>query len=94
MLFKRRWLAVLLAAFTVMAQAPHLFGQADQGTITGVIQDQSGAVIANADITLTNIDLGQTLKAKSDGAGVYVFSPIKMTPGHQAPQQPAVWLYT
>jgi hypothetical protein len=78
MLFKRRWLAVLLAAFTVMAQAPHLFGQADQGTITGVIQDQSGAVIANADITLTNIDLGQTLKAKSDGAGVYVFSPIKI----------------
>ena len=78
MTFKRRWLTALLAAFAVTAQIPLLFGQADQGTITGVVQDPTGAVIGSADVTLTNVDLGQTLKAKSDGGGVYVFSPVKI----------------
>jgi hypothetical protein len=55
-----------------------LYAQADQGTITGVIQDPSGAVIGNADVTLVNVDEGQVLRTKTDGAGVYVFSPIKI----------------
>jgi hypothetical protein len=55
-----------------------MFGQLDQGTITGVVQDQLGAVIPNAAVTLTNIDEGQVLKSKTDGAGIYTFSPIKI----------------
>jgi Carboxypeptidase regulatory-like domain len=55
-----------------------VYGQADQGTITGVVQDPSGAVVGNADVTLLNVDEGQVLHAKSDGAGVYVFSPVKI----------------
>ena len=46
-------------------------GQADQGTITGVIQDPSGAAIGNASVTLTNDDTGQVLKSNSNGSGVY-----------------------
>jgi len=70
-------LACLLLAL-LLAPVQLLFGQADQGTITGVVQDPSGAVIPNANVTLTNIDLGQVLTGKSDGAGIYVFSPIKI----------------
>jgi hypothetical protein len=55
-----------------------MLGQLDQGTITGVVQDSNGAVIANAAVTLTNVDVGQVLKMKTDGAGMYVFSPIKI----------------
>ena len=54
--------------------------QVDQGTITGVVQDTSGAVIPGADVTLTNTDDGLMLHAKSNGSGVFVFSPIKI--GH------------
>lgn len=53
-------------------------GQMDQGTITGVVTDKSGAVIANARLTLVSIDTGLTLKTKSDGAGFYSFPAIKV----------------
>lgn len=75
---KRPWSLLLLVILTMAAPARYLFGQADQGTITGVVQDPSGAVIGNANVTLTNVDLGQVLKTKSDGAGVFVFSPVKI----------------
>jgi hypothetical protein len=55
-----------------------MYGQLDQGTITGVVQDPTGAVISNAAVTLTNVDEGQVLKSKTDDSGVYVFSPIRI----------------
>src|SRR5579871_5810484 len=73
----RRALAVFALVF-LLAQVRLLFGQLDQGTITGVAQDPSGAVIGNADVTLTNVDEGIVLKSKTDGAGIYIFSPIKI----------------
>jgi len=53
-------------------------GQADQGTITGVIQNSSGAVISDASVTLANQDTGQVLKTRTNASGVYFFSPIKI----------------
>jgi hypothetical protein len=55
-----------------------MFGQLDQGTITGIVEDPSGAAIPGASVTLTNVELGQILKTTTDGSGVYVFSPIKI----------------
>jgi hypothetical protein len=77
-MLKRPWLTALLAVLTLTASGRLLFGQADQGTITGVIQDPSGAVIGHANVTLTNTDLDQVLKVQADGAGIYVFSPVKI----------------
>ena len=54
------------------------FGQADQGAITGLVQDPTGAVIANAQVTLTSIDNGLELKTQTDSSGNYVFSPVKI----------------
>src|SRR5580692_10749648 len=54
------------------------FAQIDQGAIIGVVQDSSGAVIPNADVTLTNLDNGLVLKTKSNGDGNYFFAPIKI----------------
>ncbi len=78
MTFKRQWLLTVLALAVFFAPARLLLGQADQGTITGVVQDPSGAVIGNANVTLTNVDEGQVLRTKTDGAGGFVFSPIKI----------------
>lgn len=78
MKLRRLHLLSLLALVLMALPARWMFGQADQGTITGVIQDPSGAVIGNAEVTLVNTDEGQVLHAKADGAGVYVFSPIKI----------------
>jgi hypothetical protein len=77
-MFRRQWIVTLLALVVLFAPARFLLGQADQGTITGVVQDPSGAVIGNASVTLTNVDEGQVLRSNSDGSGIYVFSPIKI----------------
>ena len=78
MRFRRPWSIALLALLVMVVAVPFGFGQTDQGTITGVVQDPSGAVIGNANVTLTNLDTGQEFKTKTDGGGVYVFSPIKI----------------
>jgi hypothetical protein len=77
MTFARKWVTVALAAF-LLAPARFALAQLDQGTITGVVQDQTGAVIGAASVTLTNVDEGLVLKAKTDGAGIFVFSPVKI----------------
>ncbi len=78
MMFRRTVLFALLMPVLLLASARVAFGQLDQGTITGVIEDPSGAAIPGAAVTLTNVDLGQVLKSTTDGSGVYVFSPVKI----------------
>ncbi len=53
-------------------------GQADQGTITGVVLDSTGAVLPNAQVTLTSVDTGLVLQMETDRSGSYTFSPIKI----------------
>src|SRR3984885_6006405 len=72
---KRSWLCF---ACLLLFAAHGAFAQVDQGTITGVVQDSSGAVIPNASISLTNVDTGLVLQAKSNGSGLFTFSPIKI----------------
>jgi len=67
------FLFIVLFSFERVATA-----QADQGTITGVIQNPSGAVIAGANLTLRSADTGQELKAVSDSSGVYAFPPVRI----------------
>ncbi|NYF78969.1 TonB-dependent receptor [Granulicella arctica] len=54
------------------------FGQADQGAITGLVQDSTGAVVPNAQVTLTSTDTGLVLQGQTDSSGNYVFSPVKI----------------
>jgi len=52
--------------------------QVDQGTITGVVQDVSNAVIPGVQVTLTDTDTGLVLQSKANGSGIYIFTPIKI----------------
>src|SRR5882757_4092555 len=63
--------AVLFAVQVAMAQV-------DQGAITGVVQDSSGAVVPNAQVTVKNTDTGLVLQGTTNGSGFYVFSPLKI----------------
>ncbi len=56
------------------------FGQVDQGSITGVVQDPTGALVPGASVTLRNTDQGISLETKSGGSGEYTFSPVRI--GH------------
>ena len=71
-------LSLMLCLLVFSAQ--HLFGQVDEGAITGVIQDPTGAVIPGAVVTLVNTDQGLSLQAKAGDNGSFTFSPVRI--GH------------
>jgi hypothetical protein len=77
---RRRSFVIALSAllFTPLFVATHALAQLDQGAITGVVQDDSGANIPHAAVTLTDTDTGLVLKSTADASGVFTFSPIKI----------------
>ena len=52
------------------------FAQVDQGSITGLVTDTTGAVVPNAKVTLLNTDQGLTLETNTTNSGEYTFSPV------------------
>lgn len=70
------WISLLLCLFLFCGRKAN--AQMDQGTITGVVQDASGAVVPGAQVTLTDTDTGLVLQKQADGSGIYEFSPIKI----------------
>src|SRR5579859_1160505 len=52
------------------------FGQTVLATVTGTITDQAGAVVANAPVSLKNVETGQTYAAASSAAGNYTVTQL------------------
>ncbi len=67
----------LCLCLTLFAAHP-AFSQADQGAITGTITDTTGAVVPNAQVSVTSADTGLVLKSTADSSGVFIFSPLKV----------------
>ncbi len=61
-----------------MLLAPSAFGQVDEGSVTGVVQDATGAVVPGAKVTLLNTDQGLSQATTTDASGVYTFSPVRI----------------
>ena len=63
---------ILGVLFAFLLLSPSLLhGQTTFGSVTGVITDQSGAVVPGVQITATNQDTGFTRRATTAGNGVY-----------------------
>src|SRR5579859_2452706 len=62
----------------LLVQNRSAFGQVDEGAITGTVQDSTGAVVPDAQVTLVNTDVGLTLETKSSSSGGYTFSPVRI----------------
>ncbi len=71
---------LILAISATLLSGKSAFAQADQGAITGTVFDPQGAVVANANVTVTNVDTGFEVTTKTNDSGNYVFSPLKI--GH------------
>src|ERR1700733_2199344 len=69
--------SITLAAFCMLL-VPFAVGQVDEGSVTGVVQDATGAVVPNAKVTLLNTDQGLTQTTNTDSSGVYTFSPVRI----------------
>jgi len=69
---------LLTLLFGVLFAVQVAMAQVDQGAITGVVEDTSGAVVPNAQVTVKNTDTGLELQGTTNGSGFYVFSPLKI----------------
>src|ERR1035437_5858865 len=55
---------ILICVCFLLCQSRNAFGQVDEGAITGTVQDTTGAVVPDAEVTLLNTDVGLTLQTK------------------------------
>jgi hypothetical protein len=70
---------LLLSLILVAFYAPSIASaQMDQGTITGVVEDNSKALIPDAQVTLTATATDLVMHTKTDSGGIYTFTPLKI----------------
>src|SRR6266849_2873506 len=76
---KRTSISCLLSFLLLAASAGHLHAQAVFGNIVGTVIDESGAVIPNARVTITDANKGTVLTADTNDSGN--FTQTQLTPG-------------
>jgi Carboxypeptidase regulatory-like domain len=69
-----------LSTLILLLTSQSAFAQVDEGSISGLVQDPTGAVVPNAQVTLLNTDQGITLTTTTNSGGAYTFSPVRI--GH------------
>jgi len=69
--------ALLVMLFSIAGLiAPGAMAQQATANVTGLVKDQSGAAIANAQVELTNVSTGVVRKTASNTDGVYNFPSV------------------
>lgn len=69
---------ILACACFLSLPSRYAFGQVDEGSISGTVQDTTGAVVPSANVTLLNIDQGITRQITTNATGGYSFSPVRI----------------
>ena len=69
--------ALLLVLFVCIAACGFLaYGQGTSASLTGSVTDPSGGAIPGAAVTLTNVDTGFKMTAKTNSVGTYLLKPL------------------
>jgi len=76
---KGKFLAVLIIAVCVLFSTGTALAQFN-GSLSGTVQDQTGAVVPNATVTLLNLGTQQTVTVTTSGSGFYSFN--ELAPAH------------
>src|SRR5713226_1527797 len=64
--------------------ASRALGQADTGTVSGVVTDATGGTVAGAVVELESVEHGTLTKAISNSSGIYVFASVQPGQYHLA----------
>jgi hypothetical protein len=72
----RKWFGTLASIMILAAVAVGLHGQSFEAQITGMVKDQSGAVIPKAELTATNLRTRTAYTAVSNEEGIYRFPTL------------------
>jgi hypothetical protein len=71
---------LLFSLFLVLTLSLSLYGQSTYGTVDGTVTDPSGATIADAKVTLTNVGTQEVKTQQSSSSGAYQF--VNVVPGN------------
>jgi hypothetical protein len=77
-------LLVLIAALSVSLA----LGQGGTGELTGLVSDPTGAVVANASVTLTNTATGEKRTTATTPAGIYRFAALPVVGSYRLETAP------
>lgn len=69
--------SLLLACMLMFVRTASL-AQKDTGAIASTVKDSSGAVVAGAKVTITDVDRGTSLVTNTNSQGEYVASPLRI----------------
>ena len=72
--------AALITVILLLMLGASAFGQGNQGTVSGLVIDPSGAVLPDSAITATNTATGETFKTTSNASGLFVFPLLPVGP--------------
>src|SRR6266576_766053 len=64
------------ALCALLSLSVHSFGQAVNATLLGTISDASGAVVANAKVTITEVNTGVSHSGQANESGNYTFPDL------------------
>ncbi len=68
----------VLLCVSALASTVPAFAQFDAASVLGYVRDGAGSFLANATVTLTNVETGVVLTAHTDGEGRYEFDSVKI----------------
>jgi hypothetical protein len=89
-----RRFAFALFPFLLLWPAGSARAQSSSGTITGTVNDASGAVVPSARVSIANPVSGLTRSATSDAAGHYQFNNLPFNPYHLVVDAPGFATFT
>src|SRR5215469_10128335 len=70
-------IATLICLFAIVALiSVCAFGQAESGSINGVVTDKTGAVVVGATVTATSLDTGLVRMTTTGSAGEYAITNL------------------
>ena len=71
-------LLVVLFVSVVISWAIPVWAQKDTGSIVGTVKDASGAVVADARVSVADVEHGQTFETTTNTQGEFVASPVRV----------------
>src|SRR5689334_2535479 len=74
-----RSILLALGAFFLVTTSVHLsFAQTSRGTVSGTVDDPSGAVISGADVELKKIATNEVRVTRTNDSGIYRFDAVDL----------------
>jgi hypothetical protein len=74
----RSWVGILLITCALVFGTSPGIAQVDTGTILGTVKDQTGAVIPDARVTITNQGTSEQISTTTRSDGTYIVTPLKI----------------